>query len=71
VEIAGATVAEALESALRDNDQLRSYVMDEQGRIRRHIALFVDGQIVVDRLKLSDPIQADSEIYVMQALSGG
>ena len=71
VEIAGETVGAALTAALAGREQLRSYVLDEQGRLRRHVMVFVDGQMVVDRVGLSDAVRTDSEVYVMQALSGG
>lgn len=65
------SVGAALEAALANNSQLRSYLFDEQTRLRRHISVFVDGSLIVDRIGLTDPVSAESEIYVMQALSGG
>jgi len=35
------------------------------------MVIFVDGKTIVDRVHLSDAISPHSEIYVMQALSGG
>ena len=71
IDVPGATAAEALDAALQGRDQLRSYVLDDQGQLRRHVMVFVDGQVARDRARLSDPVRADSEVYVMQALSGG
>ncbi len=71
VDVAGATVREALERVFVDNPRLRGYVVDEHGALRKHMAVFVDGQQLVDRAALSDAVTAGSEIYVMQALSGG
>ena len=71
VEVAGATVREALEQVFVDNPRLRGYVVDEHGALRKHMAVFVDGQQLVDRAAQSDAVAAGSEIYVMQALSGG
>ncbi|MGU1586179.1 MoaD/ThiS family protein, partial [Pseudomonas aeruginosa] len=51
--------------------RLRGYLLDDQGSLRRHVARFVDGVQVRDRRGLGDPLQDDSEIYVVQALSGG
>lgn len=67
----GATVAEVLASGLDGDDLLRGYVLDEQGRLRKHVNIYLDGQLIGDRLRLSDPVRLDSEIYVLQALSGG
>lgn len=67
----GTTVAEALEAVFVAHERLRGYVVDERGALRKHMAVFVDGQQLVDRTGLSDPVEVDGEIYVMQALSGG
>lgn len=65
------TVGGALDAALQDNSQLRSYLFDEQKRLRRHITIFIDGQVIADRVGLTDSLTTESEVYVMQALSGG
>ena len=70
-EVSGQTVMEALASALQSQDRLAGYVLDDQKRLRKHVTVFVNGKLVRDRTHLCDPIQADDEIYVMQALSGG
>ena len=69
--VAGATVREVLERVFADNPRLRGYVLDDQGALRRHMSIFVDGKQLEDRAGLSDPVRPDAEIYVMQALSGG
>ena len=69
--VEGATVGEALDAVFADNPTLRGYVLDEQGRLRQHVVVFVDGEMIRDRLKLSDPLDGVRELYVMQALSGG
>ena len=51
--------------------RLRGYVVDERGSLRKHMTVFVDGSQITDRIKLGDTVQSTSEIYVMQALSGG
>lgn len=71
VRVEGATVAEVLEAVFVQNPRLRSYVVDEQGAVRKHMNVFVDGRQVSDRVRLGDRVDAASEIYVMQALSGG
>jgi sulfur-carrier protein len=50
---------------------LSSYVLDERGSLRRHVNIFIDGKMIHDRDKLSDTLSSGSEIYIMQALSGG
>ena len=70
-EVEGTTVREALERVFEENPRARGYVLDDQGALRRHMAVFIDGETVQDRDGLSDGVGADSQIYVMQALSGG
>ena len=47
------------------------YICDERGRLRRHVNIFVEEQLIADRNKLSDRVEADSRVFIMQALSGG
>jgi len=67
----GASVREALEGYFESNPPARGYVLDDQGALRTHMAIFVDGQPIVDRRRLSDTVPASGTIDVMQALSGG
>jgi hypothetical protein len=67
----GHTVREILDHVFADNPRLRGYVVDERGSLRKHMSIFVDGELITDRRTLSDSVETDSEIYVMQALSGG
>lgn len=70
-EVGGSTLREALDAVFAEVPELRGYVLDDQGGLRRHVTAFVDGQVVRDRTELSDPVATDGEIRVMQALSGG
>jgi len=65
------TVRQALETVFKDNPQLRSYLVDEHGRLRQHVNIFVGEEMIADREKLSDKVGTNDEIYVFQALSGG
>jgi sulfur-carrier protein len=70
-EAAGATVREVLDGVFAANPRLRGYVLDDQGGLRRHMTIFLDGAIIRDRARLSEPVTPSSTIYVFQALSGG
>ena len=70
-EVPGGTVREALEAVFAKNPRARGYVLDDQGAVRRHVVIFVGGQPVADRERLSDPVSPGAEIAVLQALSGG
>ena len=67
----GTTVREVLDHVFAENSRLRGYVVDERGSLRKHMTIFVDGELLQDRRSLSDEVGPESEIYVMQALSGG
>lgn len=70
-DVAGATVGEALAAVFAANPRLRNYVLDERGVVRQHVTIFVDDSPTRDRTGLTDKVEADSEIFVLQALSGG
>ena len=71
IEVDAATVREALDAVFAGRPQLRSYVLDEQGALRFHVTLYVNGEPLVERTLLGQPLGPDAELYVMQALSGG
>lgn len=70
-EAPGSTVREVLDAVFAEHAMLRGYVLDEQGALRKHMGIVVDGVVLADRARLSDPVGKDSRIYVLQALSGG
>ncbi len=67
----GGTVAVVLANYFQANTQLKSYLLDDTGAVRKHVVLFVDGQPLCDRARQSDAVGSTTEIYVMQSLSGG
>ena len=71
VDVPGGTVREVLDNVFGQNPQLRGYVLDDQGRLRKHVVVFLDGRQIADRSGLSDSVEPSSEVLVMQALSGG
>ena len=70
-EVSGSSLREVLDHYFRKNERARGYVLDEQGRIRQHMVVFIDGAMVRDREGLSDAVGPRSMIDVIQALSGG
>lgn len=61
----------AFDDIFAERPRLRGYVLDEQGHLRQHVAVFVDGQLVDDRERMDVVLSAQSEVYVLPALSGG
>ena len=60
-----------LESALAAAPALDRYVFDDQRDVRKHVAVFVNQQMVADRHHLDQMLQAGDRVLVVQALSGG
>ena len=69
------TDAPTLRTALNDafvlNPVLRGYVLDDQGHLRMNVVVFIDGKRSHDRVLLDDVLRSDSQVHVLQALSGG
>jgi hypothetical protein len=67
LDIDADTVGGALAAVFAEHPMLEGYVLDDQKRLRRHIAVFVDSE----RASLDAPVASSSRITVLQALSGG
>jgi hypothetical protein len=70
-QLGGITVREVLEQYFQSNPHVRGYVLDDQGAVRKHVAIFLNGETIRDRALLSDAVGKDDDIFVAQALSGG
>lgn len=67
----GATVGELIDAVAAEYPRLKAYVLDDQGRVRKHIAIFVDGVLRPRETALSLAVTDSSDVYVFHALSGG
>lgn len=70
-ELQASTLREALEQVFVRSPQARGYILDDQGGLRTHVVVFIDGQRSRDRLHLGDALQPHSQVHVLQALTGG
>jgi molybdopterin converting factor small subunit len=68
VEAHGATVAALLDDLDRRHPGVRFRMVDEQGHLRPHIRLFVNGELARE---LDTPLAPSDEVQIVQALSGG
>jgi molybdopterin synthase sulfur carrier subunit len=71
ISASGVTVGEALDNLVAAQPHVRGYVLDDQGRLRKHVCIFADGERLAHGVALSRQIGPDTKLYVMQALSGG
>jgi molybdopterin synthase sulfur carrier subunit len=65
--VAGETIAELLVGLEREHPALHGWILDERGRIRRHINVFVNGE----RGGEDTAIAPDDRVDVLPAISGG
>lgn len=66
-EASGSTLGEVLESLFATTPGLRQHLLDEEGRIRPHVLIFVDSV----KSDLDTPVGRDADVQVLQAVSGG
>lgn len=67
LEVPGATVAEVISRLEREYPRLAGWVLDERGRIREHVKVFVNGDVA----GLEDSVAAADQVHVLPAISGG
>jgi hypothetical protein len=70
-EYAGTTVREVIADANRRHPGLASYLVDDTGRLRRHVNVFIGVEPIADRANLSDAVGPEDKVSILQALSGG
>lgn len=66
-----ATLGDALRNAFVVAPALAGYVLDEQGHVRKHVALFGSNEMIASRRNMALPVATGDTIMVIQALSGG
>jgi hypothetical protein len=71
LRMSAASVAELVRAIDAEAPGFAFYVCDELGRLRQHVNVFVNEEMIVDRQRLSDRLDRDSRVFIAQALSGG
>ncbi len=71
IQLPGSKVSEILKNLENKYPGITDYLVDEEGQLRKHINIFVDGQLIQDRRELSDVLKEEDEVLIFQALSGG
>jgi sulfur-carrier protein len=70
-EVSGATLGAVLDAYFATNERARGYVLDDTGKLRKHMAAFIDGRQIDDRDRLSDAVPEGAVVDIVQSLSGG
>jgi sulfur-carrier protein len=69
--IAGESLWQVLRSYFDTHEKVESYVLDESGKLRTHMTIFIDGMPIAERTNLNQVIDGNAVIDIFQALSGG
>ncbi|MFN0164438.1 MAG: MoaD/ThiS family protein [Burkholderiales bacterium] len=70
-QVEATTLREALDTAIAAAPALAHYVFDDQGAVRKHVAVFVNDELVRERVRLDRRLAGGDRVMVIQALSGG
>jgi sulfur-carrier protein len=66
-EIAAGTVVELLHALEREQPEVRGWILDERGELRRHINVYVNGEPSEPAARIGEGDRVD----VLPAISGG
>jgi sulfur-carrier protein len=64
-------VRAVIDRVFAGNPRLRPYILDDQGRVRPHVTIYVNDSPIADRDHLGDRVSDADEVFVFQALTGG
>ena len=70
-QLAAGSLRQVLEAALLAAPELAHYVFDDQHAVRKHVAVFINKQMVQDRVRLDQVLASGDRVLVVQALTGG
>lgn len=65
------SVASIVQQLSRTYPGIDSFLLEDDGSLRKHVNIFIKEELINDRVSLSDEVGADQEVLIFQALSGG
>jgi sulfur-carrier protein len=71
VEVAGATVGQALDALLEQHPGLREQVFTGDGSLNRFVNVYVNGRDVRYEQGLETPVEEADEVILLPAMAGG
>ncbi len=71
VQVEGATAREAINALIDIHPALRRFVLDDATRLRQHVNIYINDELIGDREQLSDAIRSGDRVYILPAVSGG
>ena len=70
-QVEGKTVREVLYNVDKLHPGILGYLLEDNGRLRKHVNIFLQGKLIEDRVSLADALGPEQEVLIFQALSGG
>ena len=71
VRVEGATVRTAVDALIEIHPALRRFVLDDAARLRQHVNIYINDELIADRQRLSDGVRSGDTLYILPAVSGG
>jgi sulfur-carrier protein len=71
LDIEGATVRDTLHKIEQSYPGILGYLVEDNGQLRKHVNIFLKGELIRDRTTLNDAVDSHDELLIFQALSGG
>ncbi len=71
LETSKTSIKEILDEIELLHPGMKGYIVDEQGVMRKHVNIYINETLIKDRIRLTDKVAPDNEVFIMQALSGG
>ncbi len=71
IEVAAASVGEALGELWKLHPGLRDRVLNEQGQLRQHVNVFLDSENIRRKESLDTRVAEGSELTILPSVSGG
>lgn len=71
ITVEASTLAEVVAEMDRLAPGFAFYVCDERGRLRPHVNVFIEEEMLADRGRLTDLVKPGARVFILQALSGG
>ena len=65
------SLASVLTQAFAAEPGLQHYVLDDQGHIRKHVAVFINGAMHQQRQRMDQDVPDQAKVLVIQCLTGG
>jgi len=67
LDVEGETVADVIGRLQSEHPQLKGWILDEVGRVREHVKVFVNGEVAT----LDEKVSGGDRIHVLPSISGG